>query len=446
MNLADLLDDLADTAPAPAVTPDRLWAAGRRRRRRRARRARAALVAVAAVGVLALLLPSASVPVVPTYARMSSAGVDGHPERIGRQWFVRDLPDRPGPVAALLEVRGEGRSRWHAVRADGHRWRLPRGGDAGVLYPALSPDGTVIGYLEGGDGPYVLRDLTTGRRTELPELGDNRVLRTTRYGLNDQSPAHWSPDGRHVLLIGFTGDGYASTSALLLVDVQAGTVTALDAAGGFSAGWTGDDRFVTVDDAVEPPTEPVTVLSRDLSGRVLDRVPLEPAHGVLPDVTQWTASVSADGVLTLLEDDLTGRVRRFDLVSGREVSPPVTLAQLASPCGASQGSNGRTAVPVTEPDGTLVGRQVLAGSSSALTAVPRQLGAQCLVYAADALAGPGRGGGLLGTTANDLAWFWRELLLGALALGALLVAAVRFWRRPRPLRGVYAEPDADRYA
>jgi hypothetical protein len=198
MTLHDLLDDLARTEPvaAPALA-ERAWTAGRRRRLRV--RLQAGIGVAAALALLALVVPPVTqgVPAAP-FARGSGAAVDGYPERIGRQWWVRDLPDRPGPLAAVLERTGD----WYAVRADGHRWRLPED-ERGIQVVALSDDGRLLGHLQAPHGPYVVHDVVSGRRTRFPDVkGHLGITERSRFQVHAQTPARFSPDGRYLLLLG----------------------------------------------------------------------------------------------------------------------------------------------------------------------------------------------------------------------------------------------------
>lgn len=437
MNLTELLDDLADAAPPPALAPGPLWAAGRRRRR--ARRVRAAGAVVAVLGVLAVLLPAASVPVTPTFARSSSsAGVDGYPERIGRQWVVRDLPERPGPLAAVLQVRGEdGGPVWQAVRSDGHRWRLPGLWTMTDLYPTLSPDGRLLGYLASGEGPYVVRDLVTGGRTSFDDLGDNVLVRSTTYGLFGQHPSHWSPDGRLLQLAGFERLRPRDRLQDLVLDVRVGTITPLDRVG-FTAGWGSPDRLVRLDDTRQAPQpgSTVDVVQTDLDGREVSREPLAPRQGPPPPVSQWTGRISADGLLSLLPPEGGDDGVRVFTLEGAEVRTPSAAVSAAFACGTTWRSPGLVSVPVLQPDGTLLVVDALEDRLVRRSVVAPQLGASCVVWADQALSGTGRGAGVLGRSSAVWTWFWRELLLGGLALAAVTALVVRRRRSvARPAAG-----------
>lgn len=440
MNLTAQLTELA-AGPPLSVAVERAWTDGRRRRR--VRRLRGGAVALAAVGLLALLVPALSAPTVPGFAARPASTVDGHPQRIGRQWFVRNLPARPGPVAALVQVFTGGGATWQAVRSDGHRWRLPEVAGRTDQYPSLSPDGRLLGYLESPDGPYVIRDLASGDRTAFPEIGDNRVLAPTRYHVNGQTPGHFAPDGRHLLLLGMGGP--------LLLDVGAGSVRQLDLPG-VPAGFAGNSELVQLEDprsaaggdpVVAGADSEVRAVTADLSGRVRFDVRLRGTAGAT--VTQWSGVAGTGGLLGFQAPaapldqsvgsvqerpigDPSDQVRRFFLASGLPVQGGPVSVVVSSVCPLAWGSQGQLAVPVLSGDRPRV--VDVHGSRSTVTVVAPPLGATCVLWAADALGGPGRGGGLFGTASWPALFYWREVVVAVAAVTGSQ-AFVRWWRRRR---------------
>lgn len=419
--LHDLLADLASSErlDAPGAA-DRAWADGRGRRRRR--RALESVAAGAAVLALLLALGPALVGAgaLPGPSSAGSAGqaVDGHPERIGRQWWVRDLPDRPGPLAALLqtvEQRGtyDERDGWHAVAADGHRWRLAS--DASDDFaPALSPDGRLLGMLLADEGPYVVHDLVTGERTAHEDVsGQVGQARTTPHRIAAQHPSSWSPDGRWIAVQG--------DPEVLLLDVGAGTVRSLPRLGPL-VGFAGPDRLAWFVDERPAPVGGVPgrradgaarLVLTDLAGTPVHDVALRPRSGDLPFLGQSTGEVSPDGGVLAVTDEQ--QVRRFSTADGAELAAPVRVA-VHDACGAAFGETAATLVVPTLTDGALAAERVGAASTSRQTVVADSVGGRCLVWAAAALDGPGRSG--RGVT--------RPLLVvSAAALGALLVVRRR---------------------
>ncbi|HYF74624.1 MAG TPA: hypothetical protein VD864_17475, partial [Nocardioides sp.] len=179
------LDDLVADVPAHVVPdPRRAWAAGARRRLTRRIGASVAVVVLVALtaGLVGVLPRSADVPP----ADSESRGVDGYPSRIEKPWLLRDLPDRPGPLAAVLET---GASEWLAASSDGDVWRVPQEDPSDSFPPALSADGRMIGYLTGHT-TYVLRDLVTGEETSFPEVTDNAAIRSDEgaWWVSSQAP------------------------------------------------------------------------------------------------------------------------------------------------------------------------------------------------------------------------------------------------------------------
>ncbi len=444
MSLTDLLDDLAGSEPV-AARADLAWADGRSRRR--AVRVRALVAAAAVLGVLALVLPGPPAPA-PSFARSAGTVVDGHPERIGRQWWVRDLPDRPGPVAALLQQPGADGTTWDAVRADGHRWRLPEVSHRTDLWPALSADGRLLGYLEQQSGPYVVRDLVTGERTEFPEIVEPAGADLERGFLYGQSPAFFSPDGTRLLL----------PAGAAVLDLRTRSITLLRAQErlsglGMPAGWAGDDRIVWLHgggDGSLGSAEPLRARTTDVAGATLADVELEATGGVFP--SQWAGTTSPDGSVVAITTTTAFSaaplgVTLYTLVDGTSRGPVVPV-DAHQPC-ATTWSAAALVVPVLPPEGAVVAQDILLGTRETSTVAAPQLGARCLVWAADALDGPARGGGLVGTSEAGWTWWWRELLLAGLLAVLAAVGAVRASGRVRRLpereRGRAARPDPDWY-
>ena len=425
--LHDLLDDLgrSEEVSSPALA-ERAWADGRRRRRRS--RVQGVVAAAAALLLLALVAPVLlDDAAVPQFARSGSAGVDGHPERIGHQWWVRDLPDRPGPVAAVLEGQQS-----VVVRADGHRWRLP--GRAGVQLPALSRDGRLLGYLATPDGPYVVHDLVSGSRTRFPELFAAGLPTPGRTQLAFGSSAWWSPDGRYLLL-------YAAGGVLVLDPVQ-GPMQVLEPPGAASVvGWADADRIVWV--ATTPPsggpapaelTGPEKLVTTDRTGRVLAEVDLEASPELIGD--GWYAAVAPDGREVAVGFTDSGRVRtvgRFATSSGRQVHPPVSVQEDRLPCGTPMATRDGMLVPTFPFDGQRLVQEVTPTSTSPFTVAAPTVDMNCIHWAQDAVTAPGRGGGLLGTYDAAWTWWWKEALL-ALAVAAVLVRPLRALRQRRRAR------------
>jgi hypothetical protein len=423
MTLPELLDDLARSEPV-AETPDlaaRAWAGGRRRRR--LAQVRGAVSVAAALAVVALLVPGvpAELPAGGFARSSSSAGVDGHPERIGRQWWVRQLPDRSGPMAALLTAEND---RWYVVRADGHRWRLPAEDDVeGGQVAGLSPDGRVLAYLPSRSGPYVVHDLVSGRRTEFPEIyGHFAQIPDKPFQVHSQTPVHFSPDGRHLLL-------QPAEDAMLLLDVEGGVPRRLERFGAL-AGWAGSDRLVWLRETFPrpEPAVPLRAVITDLDGEVIADVPLEGTAGL--SVNQWSGVVSPDGerMAVVTEEGLAnGVVRQHSLANGARAAADVQV-DVFTPCGPAWGGD-RLVVPTYGSPGDVLAREVVGPEAARFTTVAGSIGGSCLIWAADAVAGPPRGGGLLGAGTHPLLWWWRELLLVAVAAAGLIVLLVRRRRR-----------------
>lgn len=403
-------------------------------------------------GLMAVsLLPLAGELRSPPPADGGEAGVSDYPERIGRQWWVRDLPDQPGPVAGLVKVAVEVGYEWHALSERGHRWRVP--GAGADSYPTISPDGRYLGYLAEQGWPYVLHDLVSGEQVSF-DASRNSGYPQTRYALHGQSPSFWSPDGARVAVQ--ATDTLDNVDGLLVLDVDGGTTWLPIGQGedwlGHPAGWVADDAVAmlhwTAGESPEPVVAQVEVRVVGLDGRVRRGVPLAPAWPWRAHLFhQWSGKVSPDGSrLLLVEDDQERNrlLRVFTLADGVEVDEPVQTgpdvptcpatwagAEPAVPYQHDRSQGAVTAVPDRRGDEARLSEIVVAGIAS-----------ECLIWAPDAIAQAPKDG-LLALQGDHpwlwpwrelqyvwWTWFWREILLAAL-LGAGASAGWHWWRRRR---------------
>lgn len=436
-DLRSSLEDLVAEGP-PRLVPRELaqaaWSQGRRRRRLRLATMTTLVLVLLGVGV------GVGVGVDPFHSHSprfppadGSGGVGGepavggYPERIGHQWWVRDLPAKPGPLALLMQrVVHHGTYDqfvgWEAVSESGQRWHL-----AGIFggnddYPSLSPDGRKLAYLSGVDGPYVIRDLVSGRVTTFPSVGSAIPRGSSTYSTQGQSPSYWSPDGKHLVLDGFPRDLTHHGRALVLG--MDGSVQ-LEHGRGWPAGWLDASTVVWLTPKTYGGREPVrvTVRIRDLSGTVERSVTL--STPLRPNLGQWAGAVSPDGTEILVlthESDFNTVFRRFSLADGRPVGPPMPVDYLGSTCAATWRSS-TPVIPVLEGDNVYPGALSSTGVKRLIAIEPR-VGSECVVWAADALTGT-RHGMLFGLSMTPWTWWWRELLLGFLVTGLL----IWFWGR-----------------
>jgi hypothetical protein len=442
-DLRGALDDLVTHVPAHVGGGDaatRSWARGRRRRLRH-RLGGTAIVSAVAVVLAMAVAPLVGGPGLPLpIADDTDPGVDGYPQRIGHQWWVRALPDRPGPVAALINLSrddGTDPGTWFAVSDSGHRWRIPMQ-EPSTAEPSISADGRRIAYLAGNGGPYVIHDLTTGERILFPRIGGEGGERTTRYSVHYQYPGYWSPDGTSVL-VGGRGPGDDELGTLRL-DLD-GTVTLLDDAtatgrGGavHYAGWTAENHVVWYSSLPgEEGSDPVAEVEVHIStadGERVRSVVLRPDTPWRTDfLSQWDGVAGPLGseiaILERASGDLL--VRRFSITNGAELTGPVRTDETGT-CAAGW-ARGVPIVPIVgraEAMSQTTTAIVASGEVTVPVAVKPGLGSRCIIWAADALAGEAHG--LFGRSMSWWTWWWRELAAGAALLFGLPII-VRVLRR-----------------
>lgn len=449
--LRDILDDLVTAVPGHVASPglaEKSRAAGKRRRIRR-RIVRSAVAAAVVALVAAVVVPG--VPEwrsQPAGADHYSDGVTSYPQRIGHQWWVRDLPDRPGPIAGLIELSGGGT--WHAMSSAGHRWRLPAHADE---VPTVSPNGRYVGYLASRTGPYVIRDLVDGTTTEFGEItsglnypsADNNA---PSY-LSGQAPSYWSPDGTRVWVPAYPRSGNSS-GMVLGVDGTSQPVTR-DEWPGYMVGWNSDDQLVFAHwDSSDPDDEygPVErYLARALTtdGVVLGSVPLNIPPGATPGLSQWAGAVSPDNASLSLqlrpEETYEGRLHQLDLETGQLVAEPIGVDDDAvCPLGWA-GTEPTLPIWDIESDNAVTA-VVRDGTPEPIVVIEPGLGSYCVLWASDALAGGPRDG-ILDMSMGWWTWWWRELLAGfaVLLVGSATIARyVRSRRLRKPLEDGVEHP------
>lgn len=429
-DLRTSLEELVADGP-PSLMPYELaqaaWSQGRRRHR--LRQATAATVVLAVLGVGAAAVPFIHQP--QRFAPADGGGspaVEGYPQRIGHQWWVRDLPAKPGPMALLMQrvVHRDTYDQpagWEAVSESGQRWRIPGIYGGNDDYPSLSPDGRRLAHLSGARGPYVIRDLVSGQVTTFPSVGSAVGSSETTYVTQGQAPAFWSPDGQHVVMAGFRDEPPYSGRALVLgVD---GSVQ-LAHGRGFPAGWLDAQTVVWLAPETYRGSKPVPVDVEftDLSGRALRSVtlatPMRPAslHG------QWSSSVSPRGAeIQVIQDSTFSTViRRFSLADGEPIGRAMSITDIVPAC-ALAWADSTPVISVLE-QGIAYPAQLTSTGAKRLIAIEPRVGSQCVVFAADALSGS-RQGMPFGRSMAPWTWWWREILLAVLLTGSLVWFARR---------------------
>ncbi|GAA4741358.1 hypothetical protein GCM10023350_27450 [Nocardioides endophyticus] len=424
-DLRERLDELVADVPAYVVPDARAaWSAGARRRTRH----RIGVVA-GALAILALVASAVSwLPrtLDPAPADGERPGVRGYPARVDEPWLDRELPDRPGPVAGILET-DDGSVR--VVSATGRVWTLDQGEAIGFPL-AVSADGTKLGYFEQIDR-FVLRDLVTGRAEVAADVGDGSYIDGEtepwgRYWVSQQMPAYMSPAGDRVFVSGIDRDDEDVRGLLIGGGDSTRPVRSPNTPGqtAFPAGWTPGGDLVWVDGNADDRGSArwATVVITTVRGEEVRRVDLD-----LPGTTgalsgQWSGSVSPDGrTIALRTERFADRsATLFSLESGsvvRELPTPDDLCPISW-----SGSD-----PVTssaQGDDDVVVRH---NDGSPMIVADPALAASCGIWATDALSGEPRGmvGRLLGARQGWVAWHWQEVTLGTLALAGAALLVVR---------------------
>jgi hypothetical protein len=421
-SLHDALDDLAADA-VPDIVRDDLAALARDRGRSRQRRRRFVGGAVAlglAALALVVALPITGRTVGLTPAGDAGRGVSGYPQRIGHQWRLGELPDRPGPIAGLMKDI----QHWYAVAADGHRWRLP---GTYMPEPALAPDGRRIWYRPGFQEPYVLHDLVTGERTTPTQF---RAVRNGVYYAAQRG--YWSPDGQrlavHAQRMEMVDGVRKHEMAVAAVLGPGGAFESLPVRQGSLAGWAGDDALLWRFDGG------VNGQVTHLDGAVVRTITLRPSPAKDALGGDWVVSPDGTEVIIRESGPADSYLRRFALADGAQIGDPVPLPGWEPSCRDGwAGSTPSVSLFDRDEDATTAGTGLVQDDRiESIVVIEPRIDSLCFIWAADALAG-GPHWSLFGRSTLFVTWWWREVLLVLLAVTGLLAlhrcSERRHWRR-----------------
>lgn len=433
-DLREPLHDLVSEVPRHVASADlgaTAWAAGRRRQLRRRMASTAVTLALMALVVGSLLMVNLGPSAVQPAGTDASPKVDGYPLRIVHRWWVPALPAQPGLIAGLVYRPN---LQWDAVSEHGQLWASPVGLGGWGEYPSLSRDGRYLGYLAHRNGPYVVRDLVTGRITRrYPQVSCGcstpTFSSTKRFFMDGQTPAFWAPDDQRLLLWGGT-PGPSQVRALLLE--PDGQIRPLRTGSRWDpAGWASPSELVWADRGHRTPAGKVTTIEvTDLSGHPLHKLQVQlPDRTPLSNLDQWSWVVSPNGRKLLL----TARtfvgvtyVATYSLQDGSTLTSG-QAPNVADADTCPSGWAGKTpVVPALGPSD--------AAETVTATADPRtvavtdpMLGSNCVIWASDALAGTPHGG-LFGTATAAWTWWWREATVG---ISGAVVVVLLLWSNRR---------------
>ena len=178
-----------------------------------------------------------------------------------------------------------------AVTSDGTRvigsperpYRLITATEGFETWPALSPDGALVAYVDERDGDSILKMQGTGSNAA------PTVLVQVPEGMQDRFPA-WSPDGREIAFARF---GMQGQCEVLVMGVTGGSMrraTRCDGADMLSFDWTPDGRGLVFGSMTGPFGAPGIRVLDLASGRW---TALEYKHG--PDDFDYAPRYSPDG-------------------------------------------------------------------------------------------------------------------------------------------------------
>lgn len=449
----DLLDDVVrEDAHAVRFDAATAWRRGRRRRITDILSVAAAVVVLIGVG---LALTSLVFGMTPALTPASGPGdvASKYPARLDYTYWDDDMPRETGPLAGVVHRYDVDGSGWYAVSPAGHLWKLDMEND---IEPALSPDGSHLGYMPGDleKADYTIANQLDGTSVTFPLVGAGAINAdgspTHEYFFSMQSPAFWSPDSDELLLrISETDHRDPDhdpdpAAAILGIDGSMTMIPRLPGAGGNGAnpvGWI-DGRRVALVAEVDAVQEIRVWIVDARTGESERSFFLEKKGARSGSTSQWFGRLSPDGGRLARPANAFisrgGDTRLYSMTS----NPPGALTEnlpgvssAAGGCSTSWTSSDLylPAMSTNDDDATeSAAVLVRADGEVAVVADPR-LNIICSVWARAALDGGAHhswGSRLFGDHNNWLSWHWRELSLSVL-LGAALLAGVVLVRHRR---------------
>jgi Tol biopolymer transport system component len=209
----------------------------------------------------------------PNSARFSVATVNGahmadiDVEQFGFGRTIGDPQWLPGTASLVFSSRTEPRSLM-ASTFDGAEHVILSDSGAFTVSPSLSPDGKWLAAITAGPGhPRILIQPTMGGETRRIEMGTSIAQISPNFFLQ------WSPDGRYLAVPVGNADGlvgHVNPAGLAVVDVREGSVRQLaTAAMVFRYIWTPDSRAIrynTLYDSAAGPHRPMEIRETSLDG------------------------------------------------------------------------------------------------------------------------------------------------------------------------------------
>jgi len=349
----------------------------------------------------------------------------GYPSWISTVSDPDDLPKAPGPMSGTFVGHGPTTSMASAmtgttflVSETGRAYRLPQTDDIVRYTPALSSDGSRVGYFPDSDG-YVIRDLVSGETTTFARIRAGDLGREPL--MFDGSRTWWSPDNTRLLI---------GTEPRVVLSLD-GSITEVQRPRGrspYPVGWIGDDiAWIRWSGSDPDRPESGELVVAPVSGGRGKTVQLEDVAAI-DEVVGAGVAVSPDGsslAVVTTDGEERGRFTLYSTADGSVTARSAVDHAINPNCPLSWASGEPAVAGGVELSG-------IGGSSSSIALLAmsgetlvrsRDTFAPCSVWASDALSGPRDSAGALASGGSMTAYVGvaAVIVVGAAACGWFLV-------------------------